>query len=130
MARADDRLAAVLAAWPAGLPLCVEVQHPSWQVDETYAALRSAGAVLCATDLDDGPAPDLRLTGPFLYLRLRRTSYPDAELAAWADRLVPFLAAGHDAYVFFRHDADGRMALRALDLETAVAARLAGGETG
>ena len=45
---------------------------------------------------------------PFLYLRLRRHDYTDVELAAWRDRLEPFLAAGDDAYVFFRHDETGR----------------------
>ena len=72
------------------------------------------GAVLCATDLDDLPEPPtIRRTGRFLYLRLRRTGYDEAGLAAWAARLEPFLAAGDDAFVFFRHDADGESALRA-----------------
>jgi uncharacterized protein YecE (DUF72 family) len=117
MTRSDERLAAMLAAWPGDLPLTVEFQHPSWHVDETFAVLAEAGAVLCATDLDElDEAPTIRRTGPFLYLRLRRTSYTRAELAAWADRIEPFLAAGDDAFVFFRHDADGRSALRAMEL--------------
>jgi len=33
---------------------------------------------------------------------------------AWAARIEPFLAAGDDAFVFFRHDADGASALRAI----------------
>src|SRR4051812_13031809 len=56
-ARDDGRLAGVLAAWPAGIPLVVEAQHPSWHVDETFAALRSAGAVLGTTDTDDEEHP-------------------------------------------------------------------------
>ena len=114
IARDDDRLARLLAAWPVAIPLVLEAQHPSWQVDETFAALRAAGAVLCATDLDgtDGP-PDIRRTGPFLYLRLRRTAYDEAALDAWARRLVPFLDDGMDAYVLFRHDEDGTSARNA-----------------
>jgi uncharacterized protein YecE (DUF72 family) len=112
--RQDDRLAGLLAAWPAGLPLVVEAQHASWHVDETFAALRAAGAVLCTTDLDElESAPDIRRTGPFLYLRLRRTTYDDAALDAWARRLVPFLDDGLDAYVLFRHDEDGTSPLHA-----------------
>lgn len=113
VARDDARLTGVLRAWPRALPLVVEAQHPSWHADETFAALRAAGAVLCATDLDGGPAPDIRRTGPFLYLRLRRSDYDEAALDAWAARLVPFLDDGMDAYVVFRHDADGTSALRA-----------------
>ena len=72
--RDDDRLDGLLRAWPPSIPLVVEAQHPSWHVDETFAALRDAGAVLCATDLDDlEEPPTIRRTGPFLYLRLRRS---------------------------------------------------------
>jgi uncharacterized protein YecE (DUF72 family) len=96
------------------MPLTMEFQHASWLVDETLAQLMSAGAALCATDLDSGEPPDLRVTGTFLYLRLRRTGYSDDELRTWADRLEPFLADGLDAFVFFRHDEDGESALRAV----------------
>ena len=113
-ARNDERLAGLLDAWPTSIPLVLEAQHPSWHVDETFAALRAAGAVLCTTDLDElGEAPDIRRTGRFLYLRLRRTSYTDDELDGWARRLVPFLDDGMDAYVLFRHDEDGTSAIRA-----------------
>ena len=114
--RDDARLALLLGAWPAELPLTVELQHASWQADEVHALLREHGAALCATDLDGAPARDVRLTGGHLYLRLRRSAYADDELAAWADRLAPFLEAGNDCFVFFRHDADGESALRALRL--------------
>ena len=61
--------------------------------------------------------------GRFLYLRLRRHDYAQDEIAAWADRLEPFLAAGDDAFVFFRHDEVGRGAELALELvEAAVGA--------
>jgi uncharacterized protein YecE (DUF72 family) len=113
-AREDSRLGGVLRAWPASIPLVVEAQHPSWHVDETLAALRATGAVLCTTDTDDQEdPPDIRRTGPFLYLRLRRSAYDDAALDAWAARLVPFLDDGLDAYVLFRHDEDGTSAMHA-----------------
>jgi uncharacterized protein YecE (DUF72 family) len=105
----SDRLAAMLGAWPRDLPLTVEFADPGWVIDETLALLRGAGAVLCATEGPDDPEPPaLRRTGPFLYLRLRRHDYTDGELAIWRDRLEPFLAAGDDAFVFFRHDETGR----------------------
>jgi uncharacterized protein YecE (DUF72 family) len=106
-ARDDGRLDRLLAAWPAGVPLALEAQDPTWQVDETHQRLRAAGAALVVTETDDAPDPPLTLTGPFLYLRLRRTLYGTAELDAWARRLEPFLADGRDAFVFFRHDERG-----------------------
>jgi uncharacterized protein YecE (DUF72 family) len=128
---ADGRLAAFLAAWPRAIPLVVELQDPSWHVDETFAALRAAGATLCTTELppegDEGAAgadgtnsdpepPFIRRTGSFLYLRLRRHEYDAAALDAWAARIEPFLAAGDDVYVFFRHDARGRAGELATEL--------------
>lgn len=121
VARDDRRLAALLRAWPREIPLTMELQDPSWGVDETYRALEAAGAALCATELPDDPGPPtIRRTGPFLYLRLRRHDYAAEELRAWAARLEPFLAAGDDAFVFFRHDETGRGPELALELAAAV----------
>lgn len=115
--REDARLAAFLQAWPTELPLTVELQDPSWHVDEVFGMLGEAGAAICATDLPDDPTPPaIRRTGPFLYLRLRRHDYSADELAAWAARLEPFVADGVDAFVFFRHDDVGRGAELAQEL--------------
>jgi uncharacterized protein YecE (DUF72 family) len=121
-ARLDvERLAALLTAWPLDLPLTFEFQDPSWQVDEVFQQLTEFGAALCATDLPDDPEPPtLRLTGPFLYLRLRRDDYSAAEVEGWAARIAPFLASGSDAFVFFRHDESGRAPELAAELRTAV----------
>jgi uncharacterized protein YecE (DUF72 family) len=115
--RDDARLAGLLAAWPADLPLAMEFQEASWHVDETFAALTAAGAALVTTDLPDvDDPPTIRRTGPLLYLRLRRADYPPDELRRWRDRLQPFLADGVDALVYFRHDDVGRGAELALEL--------------
>lgn len=111
-----DRLARLLDLWPERFPLTIEFQHGTWHVDETFALLREHGAVLCATDLDAmAEPPFIRVSGPFLYLRLRRTTYTDDELDAWAARMAPFLDAGLDAYAFFRHDETGISPLRAIE---------------
>jgi uncharacterized protein YecE (DUF72 family) len=121
VARDDSRLRALLQAWPTSLPLAIEFQHPSWDDDGVHSLLRDHAAVLCATDLDEGLPPDLRLTGAFVYLRLRRTSYGAPDLEAWAARLAAFVADGRDAYVFFRHDSDGQSGLDATALSAQVA---------
>jgi uncharacterized protein YecE (DUF72 family) len=124
--RNDDRLAALLSAWPIDIPLTMEFQDPSWHVDDTFDALHAAGAALCATELpEDAEPPVIRRTGRFLYLRLRRHDYSEAEIAAWADRMEPFLAAGDDVYAFFRHDEVGRGPELAAALMDAVDARRA-----
>jgi uncharacterized protein YecE (DUF72 family) len=115
--RNDERLDRLLAAWPAVVPLVLEFQDPSWDDDEIHGRLRARSAMLCATDLPEAPEPPmLRLTGPALYARLRRDDYAPAELDAWAARFEPFLAAGTDAFVFFKHDPVGRGGELALEL--------------
>jgi uncharacterized protein YecE (DUF72 family) len=122
VARNDERLDALLAAWPADLPLTMEFQDPSWHVDETFDALGRVGAALCTTELPEDPdPPTVRRTGRFLYLRLRRHDYDDEAIEVWAARLEPFLSAGDDVYVFFRHDEVGRGPELALALAAAVA---------
>ena len=105
--RDDRRLMALLDAWPMAIPLALEMPGPAWHVDEVFDLAGAAGAVVVCTETDDTPNPPLTLTGPFVYLRLRRERYGTADLDAWAARLEPFLADGRDAFVFFRHDADG-----------------------
>jgi uncharacterized protein YecE (DUF72 family) len=108
--RDDARLIALLRAWPRDMPLTIEFQ---------------AGAALCTTELpENAEPPTIRRTGPFLYLRLRRHDYRPDELAAWADRLEPFLVAGDDAFVFFRHDEAGRGPELARALVEAITVRL------
>ena len=70
---------------PADLPLALELPHPSWVGRRgPRAAGRSTGSPLVATDYDGADEPDLRRIGPFLYLRLRRTTYSEADLVRWA----------------------------------------------
>ena len=59
--RDDDEAAPLLDAWPTDMPLVAEFQHESWQIDEVFELLQAHGASLCATDLDERTAPDLRL---------------------------------------------------------------------
>jgi uncharacterized protein YecE (DUF72 family) len=121
-----DRLEPLLRAWRTPIPLTMEFQDPSWHVDEVFERLREAGAVLCTTELPDDPdPPDLRVTGPFLYLRLRRHDYTRGQVEGWAERIAPFLADGRDVYAYFRHDETGRATELAAELEAATRDRTA-----
>jgi uncharacterized protein YecE (DUF72 family) len=111
--RDDEAMERALGAWPADVPLALELLHPSWGADEVYARAEAHGVTLVATDLDGRDEPTL-VAGPrFAYLRLRRPVYEAADIERWAGRLEPILAGGRDVYVFFRHDDDGQMALHA-----------------
>ena len=117
--RDDGKLRRFLGAWPADLPLVVELREPSWEADATVRALADHNAALCITEMpEDEEPPLIRRTSERLYLRLRRHDYATAELDAWLARLRPFLDAGDDAFVFFRHDEFGRGAELALELRS------------
>lgn len=117
--RDDDRLERLLRAWPADVPLALELLHPSWLAPEVHARAQAHRVTLVATDLEGRDEPPLR-AGPVVYLRLRRSTYAAADVERWSERLVPFLRDGSDAYVFFRHDDDGSMALNAEALSARV----------
>jgi uncharacterized protein YecE (DUF72 family) len=124
-ARDDARLASFLDAWPPDLPVAFDLRHESWMDDEVLARIGAHGNAAWVTiDRDELPEPArVFMTAPFLYVRLRRTAYDDADLRAWADRVAPFLADGRDVFVFFRHTDDTSGPLRAVHfLEIARAA--------
>jgi uncharacterized protein YecE (DUF72 family) len=99
------RLDAFLAGLPAGVQAAVEFRHESWFTDDVYAALKARNTALCVADSEDLSTP-FEATAGWGYLRLRRQDYDDAALAAWGDRLraQPFSTA----YVFFKHEDEGR----------------------
>ena len=102
------RLRAFLDLLPADRPVAFEFRHETWFDDEVYEALRAKGAALCAADTDesgDEGAPVVP-TGGFGYLRLRRATYSDADLAAWAEKVRG--QAWDRAFVFFKHEDAGK----------------------
>ena len=102
------RLRTFLALVPPGRRVCVELRQESWMDEEVFAALREHDAALCIADTDEVPDPDRGLisTASWGYLRLRRTDYSDARLAAWRTRITT--RPWSDAYVFFKHEDEGR----------------------
>lgn len=98
------RLRDFLALLPTGRPAAFEFRNDSWQDDEVYETLRARGAMLCYTDTEQGESSPLVATTRSAYLRLRRTHYDDAELAAWAQKIAGLRLEG--AYVYFMHEDD------------------------
>jgi uncharacterized protein YecE (DUF72 family) len=96
-----------------------EFRHPSWHEEDALAVLREYGAALCLSESDDTVAGDeldaaLISTADWGYLRLRRTDYSDADLAAWGKRLRA--QAWSRAFVFLKHEDEGKGAVFAAKL--------------
>jgi uncharacterized protein YecE (DUF72 family) len=101
------RLRDFLALLPRGVRAAFEFRDPSWDDDEVSDALRAGGAALCLADTDEAEGPPrLVPTAEWGYLRLRRADYDDDALRAWAGRIRAQPWA--DAYVFFKHEDEGR----------------------
>jgi uncharacterized protein YecE (DUF72 family) len=116
-----DRLARFLDLLPSGWEAAIEFRHASWFDDEVLALLGSRGVALCAADTEAGETPPA-VTAAFGYLRLRRPDYSAGDLRRWAARVLeqPWQAA----YVFFKHEDEGRgPQLAAAFLEAVAAAR-------
>lgn len=85
----------------------LEFRHESWLTGEVQQLLEQRNIALCANDGDDAgkvPAP-LWPTVPWAYLRLRRGSYTDQELAVWVERLRK--SSLEEAFVYFKHEESG-----------------------
>lgn len=96
------RLDAFLTSLPAGHRAALEFRNESWFDDETYAALKRAGAALCVSEREDGAPPPLVPTSDFGYVRLRLEHYSDDDLRDWAARLA---ATGwREIHVYFMHE--------------------------
>ncbi len=96
------RLAEFLSALPEGHRAAFEFRDESWFADEVFAALREAGAALCASEREDHAPPPLVQTAPWGYVRLRLESYSDDDLRRWADRLAA--TDWKPIHVYFMHE--------------------------
>jgi uncharacterized protein YecE (DUF72 family) len=103
-----ERLRDFLARLPGSVRAAFEFRHASWLDEEVYEALRDRGAALCSADTDDAGDEGVPIvaTAPWGYLRLRRSDYSDADLAAWAERVSR--QPWSDAFVFFKHEDEGK----------------------
>lgn len=103
-----QKLRDFLSLIPHGWRAALEVRNDSWLDDEIYALLREHDVPLCLSDTDDVTEPDSLTirTASWGYLRLRRTDYTDAQLAAWARRIEA--QNWSDTFVFFKHEDEGK----------------------
>lgn len=105
--------------------LAFEFRHGSWFEAGTLELLRAHGGAMVVADSSRYPRAPLEPVAPFVYLRfhgpgaLFASSYTDAQLSEWAERIRGWLGAGLDVYAYFNNDAGGcavRNALRLREL--------------
>ncbi len=101
----DSLLRGFLAGLPPGWRAAFEFRNPSWFDETTYDLLRAGNAALVLSDMDGKEEPRLVATAAHGYLRLRRSTYDEAALKLWADRVAG--QAWEQAHVFFKHEDEG-----------------------
>lgn len=103
-----QKLHDLLEMVPGDRRAALEVRHESWHAEDVYAVLRDHDAALCAADVDEVEDPGRMLvpTASWGYLRLRRSDYTDHQLADWRERVKT--QSWSDAYVFFKHEDEGK----------------------
>lgn len=138
-----DSLRRFLRELPEGCQAAFEFRHPSWNQPAVLDALRDAGCAQCGSD-SDPPQPPARVPGgstddagiqisgaftapltataDFGYLRLRRSSYSDAELDGWVHRIRSVGRAWREVYVFFKHEQAGAAPALAMRMNARFAA--------
>ncbi|HET9323616.1 MAG TPA: DUF72 domain-containing protein [Gaiellaceae bacterium] len=107
--RDDERLAACLAALPAGRH-CFEFRHPTWYSDTVYELLRRHRAALVIPDGPKYAFRELELTADWTFIRFhhgrrgRGGNYSETELAEWAERIDGWRTGGIDVFAYFNND--------------------------
>jgi len=116
----DEQLIRSFAAdVPSDVAAVMDFRHPSWERARPF--LPELGFACCVSDTDELRAGEEQWSEqPFVYLRLRRSTYSDPELAVWAGRIRGALDRGRDVYCYFRHEDTAAGPRMALQLERAV----------
>ena len=88
-----------------GFRFAREFRHDSWRTDEAMAQLRAKNVAWCVAEGREEERV-IRTARDFIYLRLRRGTYDEADVAAWSKEIGAVLDEGVDAYVYFKHEDD------------------------
>jgi uncharacterized protein YecE (DUF72 family) len=105
-------LTSFLELLPDGLRYAFEFRHPSWLCDEVYDALRARNISLCVAESEKLEVPEV-ITADFVYYRLRKPDYTEADIDAFAARSRDLLGTGRDLYLMFKHEETPEGALNA-----------------
>jgi uncharacterized protein YecE (DUF72 family) len=105
-------LHAYLDLLPKDFRYAFEFRHNSWLEDSVYEELRSRNISLCVAESERLEVPEV-ITADFVYYRLRKPDYTEADVDAFAARSRELLATGRDLYLMFKHEETPEGALNA-----------------
>jgi uncharacterized protein YecE (DUF72 family) len=103
LARDDALLSDFLSEVGGRVRPAFEFRNRSWFNDRVFEILRINGAALCIAESEKIASP-IECTASHAYLRLRKETYDDASLEAWAARISTLGRDAQEIYVFFKHE--------------------------
>ena len=115
-------LASFLDQLPTDIRCAFEFRNASWLTDEVYRLLEKHRVSLCLAESDKFEVPQV-VTAPFVYARLRKPDYSEAERREISARVASQLAEGRDVYAFFKHEETAAGAIYAEELLKAAGAK-------
>ena len=101
-----------LALLPEGQRYAFEFRHTSWLADPVYDALRARNISLCVAESERLEIPEI-ITADFVYYRLRKPDYTEADIDIFASRSKVLLSTNRDLYLMFKHEETPEGALNA-----------------
>lgn len=107
-----------VALLPRDLQYAFEFRHASWLVDPVYEVLRKYGISLCVAESEKLEVPEV-ITADFVYYRLRKPDYSEADVAEIGARARALVGEGRTLYLMFKHEESPEGALNAERVLTA-----------
>jgi uncharacterized protein YecE (DUF72 family) len=101
-----------LALLPEGMRYAFEFRHASWLAEPVYEELRRRNISLCLAESEKLEVPEV-ITADFVYYRLRKPDYSEADIDAFTARARELLATGRDLYLMFKHEESPEGAMNA-----------------
>jgi uncharacterized protein YecE (DUF72 family) len=105
-------LGAYLELLPKDLRYAFEFRHTSWLAEPVYEELRKRNVSLCVAESERLEVPEV-ITADFVYYRLRKPDYTEADVEAFVTHSRELLATGRDLYLMFKHEETPQGALNA-----------------
>ena len=100
-------LEAFVDSFPPRVCAAFEFRHESWFDDGVFDVLRRRNLALCIADSERLSTP-IELTADYAYFRLRDEGYTAADIARWAALVREKSAGRGDAFVYFKHEEQGK----------------------
>jgi uncharacterized protein YecE (DUF72 family) len=99
----EERLRSFVRLLPRTDKFAFEFRNATWFSEETYKILRDHNVALCMAENENLETPHV-VTADFVYLRLRKPDYLEAEILAIDRRIQQYLSNSYPVFAIFKHE--------------------------